>query len=468
MPYVEGFGTWPFGEEWLWDALASVYLPLVEALDGAPVTLEPSPVLCDQLECVAGYAGERFKRFVSDWRTGLSRQQADRLGGGDRSELAAELRRSATDYEAVSERFERMGGDVLGSFKALETDGQAELWTSAATHPLLPMVATEQGLGLQIGSGITGHRRRFDHWGGGFWLPECAYTPGLERALSDRGVAAFCVDQTGRPGWEGFNQLEPVETPQGAVAVPLDWETIGLVWDSKCGYPSHPAYRDYHAKADFDLKLWDNRGRPYSHKLACEVANEHARDFVSRTIARLDAYRQERGRPGLICAGFDAELFGHWWYEGIDWLSRVFEHARLQGLSISPVSDALEQVEWVRARPLHASSWGTKRDFSTWDSPGVADLAFALRRAELSVIARTTPRTNALDRAARELLAAQASDWTFLITNQLAGDYPRRRVRQHLGALDASVKALRDCAPVACATLRNLAPSLDLTAFEAP
>jgi 1,4-alpha-glucan branching enzyme len=467
MPYVEGFDTWPFGEEWLWEALASVYLPLIDALDGLPVTFEPSPVLCDQLECVAGAAGERFQTFVRDLRIGLSQQQADRFRREGRSELADELMRSAASYEAASDVFERIGGDVLGSFKALGANGPAELWTSAATHALLPLVATGPGLRLQIGSGIAAHRGRFDDWSGGFWLPECAFAPGIEQTLSHYGVSAFCVDQTGRPGWEGFNQLEPVETEHGLVAVPLDWETIGLVWDSKRGYPSHPAYRDYHARTDFDFQVWDNQGRPYSHRLACEVAEQHARDFVEHTISRLDAYRQERGRPGLVCAGFDAELFGHWWYEGINWLTCVFEQARLQGLRISCVSDALEQVGWVRSRSLHASSWGAKRDFSTWDSPGVADLAFALRRAELAVTTQASGATDALERAARELLAAQASDWTFLITNELAGDYPRRRIAQHLQALDASVKALKDCDPVACASLRNLAPSLDLTAFEA-
>ena len=69
MPYVEGYGTWPFGEEWLWEAMATSYLPLLDALDAAPgrVTLSLTPVLCDQLE--APGVGERFLAFLRDVRS---------------------------------------------------------------------------------------------------------------------------------------------------------------------------------------------------------------------------------------------------------------------------------------------------------------------------------------------------------------------------------------------------------------
>src|SRR5918999_3420572 len=227
MPYVEGFGTWPFGEEWLWEAVASVYLPLLDVLDGAPVTVGLTPVLCDQLEAMHGEAGERFLGFLTDTRAAVHDMDAHGLERAGESVLAAEVRRAAGDYVAAGDAFERYGRDLLGAFHAL--DG-VELWTSAATHALLPLLATDAGRRLQLATGTRGHLRRFGKWSGGLWLPECAYSPGLERELADLGVRAFCVDQTGRGD---FNHLRPVRTEAGPVAVPIDWETVDLVWNDR-------------------------------------------------------------------------------------------------------------------------------------------------------------------------------------------------------------------------------------------
>jgi len=457
MPYVEGFGTWPFGEEWLWEAVACVYLPLLDLLDGAPVTLGLTPVLCDQFEAMRGEAGERYLRFLREIRAPIHDEDAAGLDDSGEPELAAEVRRAAADYTRADARFEERGRDLVSAFAGL---GGVELWTSGATHGLLPLMATDAGLRLQVATGAVSHMRRFGDWGGGFWLPECGYAPGLERELADHGVRAFCVDQT---PVAGFDHLTPVATEPGPVAVPIDWDAVQLVWNDESGYPADRTYRNYWGRTVHDLKPWSNGGRPYDHDAALALAREHARDFVARAAARLQG-------GGLLCCALDTELLGHWWYEGLAWLGAVLDEAEAQGVRLVTVSEGIELVEPV-ARELAPSTWGHEKDFTTWDAPPVAELAFQARAAELrtvAAVARHGAPHAALERAARELLAMQASDWAFMVTRDLASDYPEKRMRLHADSLDAALAALTDSAAAPEPALRGLAPHLDLSPLTTP
>jgi 1,4-alpha-glucan branching enzyme len=460
MPYVEGFGTWPFGEEWLWEAVACVYLPLLEILDGAPVTVGLTPVLCDQLEAMRGDAGDRYLRFSAEIRAPLHEEDARGLERAGERAAAAEVRRAAGDYAASAAAFERRGRDLLAAFAGLRG---VELWTSSASHAILPLLATDAGMRLQLGTGLASHRRRFGGWAGGLWLPECGYVPGLERELADAGVVAFCIDQTTAHGRGAPEHLQPVLTPAGPMAVPIDWQTVELVWNERCGYPVHDVYRDYHRRTVHDLRPWSNAGAPYDRDAALALAARHARDFVSGARERLRS-------GGLLCCALDTELLGHWWYEGPAWLGAVLDEARRQEVEMVTVAEGLTMVEAVR-RPLAASTWGAGKDLATWDGPQVAELAFGARRAELRTVAAAAaghePRA-ALARAARELLAMQSSDWAFMVTRALAGDYPVRRFEAHLTSHDAALTALADSRPVPEPELRNLAPDLDLAALTTP
>ncbi|MFL5893767.1 MAG: 1,4-alpha-glucan branching protein domain-containing protein [Thermoleophilaceae bacterium] len=464
MPYVEGFGTWPFGEEWLFEAVASVYLPLLDVIDGAPVTLTITPVLADQLEALRdGDAHDRFVAFLRDIRALIHREDADELEGGGEPELAAELRRAAGDYTRADVLFGNLGGDLVAAFGRLRA---VELWTSAATHAVLPLLATRVGTALQIAAGIDSHARRFGGFGGGFWLPECAYRPWLDNDLAEQAVRVFCVDQTVALGSGSLDQLEPVRTPEGVIAVPIDWETIRLVWDLDSGYPAAAGYRDYHRKTRYELKPWNVGGGPYRRDEALALARRHAREFVAAVAGRLDAHAGARDGEGLVCCALDTELLGHWWYEGQAWLAAVIAEAHAAGVALRTVSDALARIEPVE-RPLAASSWGKSKDFSTWDSPAVADIAFAQRRSELAVIAAATrfgpsPR---LERAARELLALQSSDWAFQVSHAQAGPYPMDRVREHASTVGAALGG-RD--GPAEPRLRSLLPHLDLSPLVLP
>jgi 1,4-alpha-glucan branching enzyme len=291
-------------------------------------------------------------------------------------------------------------------------------------------------------------------------------------------VRAFCVDQT--TGGDPLDQLEPVATDAGAVAVPIDWQTISLVWDDR-GYPADPVYRDYHAPSMNGLRPWANSGRPYDRAAASSRAREHARDFVRRVVEQLDRYREARGRPGLLVCALDTELLGHWWYEGPTWLGAVVEEARGSGLALATLPEALERHE-PRERVLRKSSWGDGKDFATWDSPRVASLLWPARRAELALVAALGatgsdgPAGEEAQRAARELLALQSSDWAFMSTRDLAADYPERRVAAHTHEFERALAFMRgdmrDCRDMREANgdpgLRGLAPDLRLSALLAP
>ncbi len=484
MPYVEGFGTWPFGEEWLLEAIAACYLPLVGLLEraseghGGPIaTVGVTPVLADQLALPE--VGERFLDFMHGTRVDCHRLDIAGLEEAGQDDAAEALRGSARDYEWAAEEFERRGRDLLGALDGLRTAGAIELWTSGATHAVLPLVATEQGAQLQLTAGIASHKARFGAWSGGFWLPECAYRPGLEEQLETAGVRAFCVDQTN--AGDPLAQLEPHATAAGPIAVPIDWETIALVWDDG-GYPADPVYRDYHVPTINGLRPYAIGGGAYYREAALARAREHARDFVAQAVRRADAYRDARGRPALIVCAFDTELLGHWWYEGLAWLEAVFAECRAAGLSLGTLPSALERHDPVD-RPLAESSWGHGKNLRTWDSPAVAGIVWPAREAELRLVGALAgggPPSGArpaAERAARELLALQSSDWAFMATRALAADYPERRVRNHaaafdaaLAALDGAVKdfpAMQGRSPMEPA-LRGLAPDLDLAPLLAP
>jgi 1,4-alpha-glucan branching enzyme len=465
MPYVEGFGTWPFGEEWLWEAMAGCYLPLLDLLDrGAPLTLSLTPVLCDQLE--ARDVHERFGAFVEGVRRDTHAEDAAGLRAGGHEQLARELDRSMLDYERALESLRTRGGDLLAS---LAPHAQ---WTSSSTHAILPLLASDAGVRLQLSSGVAAHRRRFgDSWRGGFWLPECAYAPWLARALEDAGARAACVELTNRFGLGAAEHLSPVMTEAGVLLVPIDRSTISLVW-GKHGYPAAGAYRDYHHHTVHHHNPWNNAGGAYDHGEARALAREHAADFVARALARIKQANELASADaplpggGLVVCALDTELLGHWWYEGVVWLGAVVEECARQGLELVRVDDALARREWPCASSAQAdwpaSSWGEGGDLSTWSGPAVAEMAFAVRAAELQVLA-AGERAGAA--AVRELLALQASDWPFMISREIATPYARERFAGHRQALTCALQA---GAQADVAGLRNLAADADPACLLVP
>jgi 1,4-alpha-glucan branching enzyme len=454
MPYVEGFGTYPFGEEWLFDAVLRSYLPVLEIAAG--VTMSVTPVLADQLEDEGVQA--RMLSFARRYRLGSARLDAEEMGG---PELRAAAAAEGDRYAAALAGLERTGGDMVAAFATAQREERIELIASCATHGLLPLIATQPGRRLQVDTGLRSHRRRFGP-APGFWLPECAYEPGLERLLAEHRVRYFCTDQSAH---------EPAGAPPqpvacgSATAFPIDWEAIEWLWSLQ-GYPSDPGYADFHRKSWRGIRPWSIDGTPYQPRDAADRAREQGRAFAEQVAKRLGRHREACGQPGLLTFAIDTELLGHWWWEGPHWLESALAAFPRHGVQAVTLGQA-RKLHAAEARPLRSSSWGEGKDLRTWDSPPVADLAWGARRLELRVLRELGSgglRGPALRRAARELLAVQASDWAFLDYRKQAGDYPYRRALGHARELFEAL----DSGPEADPQLRNLAPDLDLAPLLEP
>jgi 1,4-alpha-glucan branching enzyme len=454
MPYVEGFGTYPFGEEWLFDAVIRSYLPVLEVAD--QLTMTVTPVLADQLEDRG--AAERLRKFLVKWRIGAAEADLEQVPVECRDSCEAELAR----YRHALELLDAAGGDPLRSFGDAIAEGRIALATSAATHAVLPLLASRAGLRLQLDAGIRSHRRRFG-WDGGFWLPECAYSPGIERRLAEHGVRWFCVDQSAHLE-DPLDALAPVDTGAGPVALPIDWEAIQWLW-SLDGYPSDPVHAQFAGKSLRGARIWKVGGGAYDPTAAELVARRQATEFLAAVAARLRDFAAERGRRGLLVFAIDTELLGHWWSEGAVWLREVLAGAAGAGVRLLTVPQALAEHEAVQ-RPLAASTWGEGKDLRTWDSSRVADLAWGARRLELRLLRGLAEglRGSAALRAARELLAVQASDWAFLDKRGQAGDYAYQRATDHARAMLEAI----DSRSVTDPCMRSLAPDLSLAPLLEP
>jgi 1,4-alpha-glucan branching enzyme len=454
MPYVEGFGTYPFGEEWLFDAFARSHLPVLDVAESLTMTI--TPVLADQLE--AEGVGERMLRFLRRHRVDAADRDVADAGAAVRPAARAE----ADHYTRAMTRLGKLGGDPLRAFQEAHAQGRIALMASAATHAVLPKLATLAGRRLQVDTGLRSHDRRFGE-STGFWLPECAYAPGIEDVLAERGIAYTCLDQSARE--PRTSALTPIRLPGGPMGFTIDWPTVRLVWSDQ-GYPSDPAYLEYHRLSANGMRLWAISGKSYEPAVAAKRAAEHAASFLAAVRDRLERHRTDRGTRGLCVFAIDTELLGHWWAEGPIWLEQVLKGAALDGVRLLTLPEALREHEGEE-RPAFRASWGEGKSLETWDSPAVSDLVWATRRSELRLLRALGTRAlehNAALRAARELLALQSSDWAFMDHRGQAGDYPYTRATAHAQALLEAI----DSSEAVDARVRNLAPDLSLAPLLAP
>jgi 1,4-alpha-glucan branching enzyme len=454
MPYVEGFGTYPFGEEWLFEAFARSHLPVLEVAERLTMTV--TPVLADQLE--ADGVGNRMLTFLRRHRIDAADRDVADAGAALRPAAKAE----ADFYTRAARRIRKLDGRPLRAFQEAQADGRIVLIPSAATHAVLPKLATLAARRLQVDAGLRSHERRFGE-SAGFWLPECAYVARLEEVLAERGIEYTCLDQSSHE--RGTTALAPIRLPGGPVAFTIDWPTVKLVW-SDDGYPGDGPYLEYHRLSPNGTRLWSISGAPYDPAAAAKRAAEHAASFLAAVRDRLERHRSDHDRRGLCVFAIDTELLGHWWAEGPTWLSEVVRGAELDGVRLLTLPQALAEHR-AEERAVAEASWGEGKTLETWDSPAVSDLAWATRRSELRLLRALGMRKvsgPAAERAARELLALQSSDWAFMDHRGQAGDYPYTRATAHAQAMLEAI----DSAGGVDARVRNLAPDLSLAPLLEP
>ena len=416
-----------------------------------------TPVLADQLE--AAGVDDRLLEFCRRFRIGSCEADAEDVEPALKPACEAEAER----YRAALARLESLDGDLLRLFADPQRAGRVELLASAATHAVLPMLATRAARNLQLDAGLRSHRRRFGE-PRGFWLPECAYEPGLERLLAARGLEYFCTDQSAAE--DPAEALAPVSAEAGTLAFTIDWEAVSWLW-SLDGYPSDPVFADFHRKSLRGSRPWSIAGEPYDPERGEQRARELGRRFAAAVAARLRALRRpSAGVPGCWCSRSTPSCSATGGGRDRPGSRRCWRSAGEHGIELVTLGEARERHPGER-RALRPSSWGEGKDLRTWDSPAVADMAWAARRLELRVLRglHGPAPAPAIERAVRELLAVQASDWAFLDRRGEAGDYPWQRSTGHARSL---LEAINSSAHPPPPRLRNLAPDLSLAPLLEP
>jgi len=486
LPYVRGAGRWPHGEEWIHEAILGTYLPLLVVLHDLRdegiryrVTIGLTPTLLEQL--ADPDIDDRFVEYVDDQ---IRRAELDAwdlaTANADRAALA-ELYRAS--YARLRDAYRlRFSGDIVGAFADLARTGQVEILTSAATHGYLPLL-DDRSVAAQLALGRSATERLTGLAPTGIWLPECAYRPGLERVLEAQGFTHFFTDADlflGRdvtPTPRRFGTSWPIRSGGGiapqerlpadqldaagtaptaadllrpylvadssVAAIARHPALSGQVWSAATGYPGDPAYREFHRKDDRSgLRYWRvtaptvelGAKAPYRVAEAAARVRSHAAHFAAGVRRTLDAHRAVAGRSGLLATTFDSELFGHWWFEGIDWLDRVLRD--LGPLTVTAAERLAADPPQERI-PLAEGSWGAHNDHSTWQNPDTAWMWDGIGAAAAAVraLAADPPedglRARAADQALRELLLLESSDWPFLVTTGQAVAYGAERFRSH-------------------------------------
>lgn len=470
-------------EDWLFEAISETYLPLLRMMrrlvdDGVDfrLTLSLTPTLCAMLR--DELLQERYLRHL-ERLLGFAAQEIER--NRNDPPLAALSRFYAQFFAEAQEFFDgTLQSDVVRAFRELQEAGVLEIIASAATHGFLPLFQNfPEAQRAQIRIGCDSYREMFGRDPRGFWLPECGYCDGLDLLLQEENVRWSVLDTHGLM----FAQPRPLRaiyapcyTPAGPAVFARDRESNREVWSAEGGYPGDPVYRDFYRDAGFDraeeelrpffhppgvrkfsgFKYHRVTGRTDAKELydpawAQAAADEHADDFFAKRQARCRELRALNLEP-LIVSPFDAELFGHWWFEGPRFLESFLRRAAREREDFVLTTPS----EYLAARPSqqvvrpNPSSWGANGFNGVWLDEQAAWIYPPLHAAtrRMTALARHHRATSdpaierALRQAARELLLAQSSDWAFLIKTKSAPDYAKQRTENHLAHFRSLADAL--------------------------
>lgn len=459
-------------ESWLFEGITETYLPLIQVFNGwlrdglpARLTVSLSPTLCSMLR--DPLLGQRYARHL-DSLIDLAEKEIHRTHW-DRAfrDLAWMYHDKFVKAREVWRQYQ---GDLVQAFRLLQDAGTLEIITTAATHGLLPLLNSHPpSVRGQILTARDHYRSCFGCEPSGIWLPECAYAVGVEEFLQEANIRWFILDTHGllhatpRPRYGTF---APIYAPNGVAAFGRDFDSSRQVWSKHEGYPGDARYRDFYRDIGFDLDFDyvrphlpspNNRGftgikyyritgagekQIYQRDHALATASEHARHFLDERVAQVRKLDGILDRPPIIVAPYDAELFGHWWYEGpefLDFLVRKLCHEQQAVLSLQTPGNYLRQHPTNQIATPGASSWGEEGYWRVWLNESNEWIYPHLQVAQerMTDLARQNPQAQglvarALRQAARELLLAQASDWPFILRAKTSPEYARRRVKDHL------------------------------------
>ncbi|MDK2853645.1 MAG: 1,4-alpha-glucan branching enzyme [Thermococcaceae archaeon] len=465
VPYVRKHGRWPFGEEWVFEAISETYLPLLmefERLKRKRVKFQlvigVTPILAEQL------SDEHIKKGFEEYMERKLNAMREDLKKYEDEKLKHAISYMLDYFTKVYEYWRKINGDILGVLKKLQDEGYVEIITSGATHGYLPLLERDEAIEGQIANGVLTYEKHFGRKPRGIWLPECAYRPeglwqspssgeivwrkGIEKFLEKYGLKFFFVEShliDEGPASFGYGKILPAKTKKSTlrpyfikgtdIAVFARNRETGLqVWSADIGYPGDFWYREFHKKAEKSGgQYWRVTSKevglggkePYVPEKALERVEEHARHFVSLVNSLLEEYKREYGEKGIVVAPYDTELFGHWWFEGVKWLGRVLELMEEAGIETTTISRFLENYRGERYEiELPEGSWGMYGTHYTWWNPEVEWMWEHIHLAERRLI--------------------ESSDWPFLITTGQAKEYGKKRLLEHTNYFHRLANALEE------------------------
>lgn len=460
-------------EDWLFEAIVETYIPLLKnfrrlAVEKVPfrLTLTLTPTVCAMLR--DPLLQSRTERYIARGLE-LTRLELERTAN-DPATLELARFYHGRLQEAQDFYTREIGRDIVGAFAQLQQDGVLEIITCAATHGFLPLMESfPEAMRAQILIGRDYHRECFGVDPTGIWLPECGYVPGIDRVLQEANIRWFVVDAHGlmygepRPRFAIFS---PYYTPAGPAVFARDRESSRQVWSARDGYPGDPAYRDFYRDIGKDLpeeylhRVYPEVGhRRYTglkyHRItghepkelyrrdwALGAVDSHAHHFVHSRVDQVKQLREMLPIDPVIVSPFDAELFGHWWFEGPEFLDLVIRKAVYdqQTFQLVTPSQYLANHPTLQMVAPSPSSWGNKGYWEVWldrcNSWIYPHLHAAARRmteaARKHLKTRNKRTQRVLSQMTRELLLAQSSDWAFLMKTGTAREYAERRTKDHI------------------------------------
>jgi 1,4-alpha-glucan branching enzyme len=460
-------------EQWLYEGITGTYLPLLQVFeglvaDGVPYrcTVSLSAPLITML--TDDLLKERYAAHL-DRLIELAERELERTRPEPYYHRLAEMYRDR--FHSVRHTWRSHDGNLVQAFRRLQDAGRVEVITSTATHAYFPLLDRNwAALRAQVHVAADLYERHFGRRPPGMWLGECAYIPGADELLREAGIRYFFVDTHGilyadhRPV---YGVYAPLYCRSGVAAFGRDPESSQQVWSAREGYPGDPHYRDFYRDIGFDLPL-DYIG-PYIHPeghrmytgikyhaithdklhdkwvydpdIARQRAGEHAAHFRLGRQRQAEALAPGMDRPPIIVSPYDAELFGHWWYEGPIFLGDLFRQLHYDQQTIEPITpaDYLDRHPTSQVTTPCASSWGQDGYHAYWLDESNAWVYRHLHRAaeRMVELAHRFPSADglfarALKQAARELMLAQSSDWTFIMRTGTTVSYATRRLNEHI------------------------------------
>jgi 1,4-alpha-glucan branching enzyme len=426
-----------------------------------------TPPLCEML--ADPLLQDRYLRHVTKL-VDLCQLEVERTR--DQWPLNETARMYLTHFSRARDLFEnRYRRNLLGGFRALQEAGAIDIITCGATHGFLPLIHREEARRAQIEVGRRNYMKHFGRQPQGMWLPECAYDYGVDNLVRDAGVRFFFVDAhaimfgTPQPR-RGI--YAPVTLPSGVSAFARDVETSEQVWSSDIGYPGDPDYREFYRDLGFDgdyeyvkpflhsdgvrrnlgIKYYRVTGKvdlgakqPYVPSWAMGKAAQHAGHFMRNRQAQVSHLNHVLGRKPLVVSPYDAELFGHWWFEGPQFLNYLIRkiHFDQDEVRLATPLDYLKEFPDNQRQQISTSSWGAEGYYRVWINGENEWMYLHQHVAEDRMIelAREHPDAEglvrrALNQAARELLLAESSDWAFIITTATSVQYAKKRFSDHI------------------------------------